>query len=119
MRKYLFVLFFVLAFVSCNEKEADYSFSKKFDASATVAAGDIEAIIDYIKTFEYFQAPTKYHGTYSDVFDIATEQFIENCRALDETQITEHLMENESFGLFLVDDGSGLIAASVSLVSGK
>ena len=113
MRKYLFILFLALAFVSCKEKEADYSFSKKYNASVTVATEDSEAIIDYFKTFDYFQAPSKYHGTYSDAFEIASEQFIRNCAVLDESQITMHLKEDESFGIFLVEDGSGIIAASI------
>lgn len=103
MRKILKFLAIAFALVSCNtEKVTDYTYALVFDCSDTVTAEEYQAAVSYIKTVDYFAKQHTYHGTYSESFQLAADEFTQNCEKLDEAQITSHLKEGELFGIFLL-----------------
>ena len=103
MRKFITLLAIAFALVSCNtEKVADYTYEIRFDASDSVLPENFEAMVSYVKTFDYFKEPQTYHGTYSDTYHVAADQFQLSVALLDEQSITSHLEKGQIFGIFLL-----------------
>ena len=103
MRKLITLLVTVLALVSCNvDKVKDYIYVNSFNASASVPEEEGKAIYDYVTTIPYFTTQHSYHGTYSETFQLASDEFQAAIDKLDEEQIVSHLDEGQVFAIYLV-----------------
>lgn len=116
MKRIIAILLMLVAFVSCNvDKEKEYIFQKMYQATATVSPDDFHTMTAYVKSLDYFKAPSKYFGTYAEVSEKATNDFLAACEQIDESMIVPLLRVGEAFNILLYIDGMGTVVCGITI----
>ncbi len=122
MRKILSITFAAIAAIvllsSCNKDPfGTYRTVPIYTVSPTVEDGDRDAILQYVKSFPYFQSQQEYTSTYSEACCNAQNDFFAAVRLIDEKEICCHLKPYEIFTIVLTiaekESTSGQILCSV------
>ena len=69
----------------------------------------------YVKSLDYFKAPSKYFGTYAEVSEKATNDFLAACEQIDESMIVPLLRVGEAFNILLYIDGMGTVVCGITI----